>query len=137
MIDLSKYSKSVYLKASDLTQPRTKVRIHHATEASVGTPAEEKVVVTYTTPMLKPHIMNKTNLEALVEKFGPDETTWAGKVIVLVKTTAMYNGKLVDAIRLEFPPQPVTPAPVAAQPALTAGAEVSLEESNSAGEDLT
>jgi hypothetical protein len=137
MIDLSKYSKSAYLKASDLTQARTKVRIHHATEESVGTPAEEKVVVTYTTPMLKPHIMNKTNLEALVETFGPDETTWAGKVIVLVKTTAMFNGKRVDAIRLEFPAQPVVAAPIAAQPTPPAGAEFPPEEADAAAEDLT
>jgi hypothetical protein len=137
MIDPAKYSKSRYLKASDLKHPRTRVRIHSVAEELVGTPGEQKVVVTYTTPTLKLHAMNKTNLEALVEHFGLDETTWPGKVVILVKTTAMYNGKLVDAIRLEFPPQPVTPAPVAAQPALTAGAEVSLEESNSAGEDLT
>src|SRR5262249_21242292 len=73
MIDLQKYRKAAYLKASDLTATRTKVRILSVGEEEIGTPAETKVVLHFTSDQVKPMVCNYTNLVTLVEAFGPDE----------------------------------------------------------------
>jgi hypothetical protein len=109
MIDPQRYRKATYLRASDLTATRTKVRIHSVGEEEIGTPPETKVVLHFTTPKLKPMSCNYTNLVTLVEGFGPDEQQWIGKVIILFKTKAFFQGKNVDAIRIEIPPQPAGP----------------------------
>lgn len=92
MIDPAKFRKSAYLKASDLVAARTRVRIHVVTQEEVGTPSEVKVVLQYTTTTLNPHVINYTNLVTLVEGLGSDETTWPGKVIILVKAKANFQG---------------------------------------------
>src|SRR5262249_13788604 len=86
MIDPAQYRKAAYLKASDLQATQTRVRIHSVTEEEVGTPAELKVVLQFTSDKLKPLIVNYTNCVTLVEGFGTDEHQWIGKVIILVKT---------------------------------------------------
>jgi hypothetical protein len=117
MIDPNLYRKSAYMKASDLTTPRTKVRIAEVAEEEVGTPAETKVVLQFTTTTLKPKVCNYSNLVTLVEGFGPDETQWRGKVIVLVKTKVLFQGRLVDTVSIEIPPQPASPPPAPPSPA--------------------
>src|SRR5262245_53199554 len=102
MIDPEKYRKAAYLKASDLQAPQTRVRIHSVTEEEVGTPSEMKVVLQFTSDKLKPFILNYTNCVTLVEAFAADEEQWVGKVIVLVKTKTLFQGKTVDAIRIQI-----------------------------------
>jgi hypothetical protein len=111
MIDPEKYRKAAYLKAADLPGRRTRVCIHSVGEQQIGTPSELKLVLQFTSDKVKPMVCNYTNTVTLVDAFGPDEQTWIGKIIILLKTKAMFQGKNVDAIRVEFPPQPVTPDP--------------------------
>src|SRR5262245_14248024 len=122
IINPEKYRKTQYLKAADLANLRTKVRIHSVTEEEVGTPAETKLVMQFTTATLKPMVLNFTNVDALVKHFGPDGTKWTNRVVVLLKTTAVFQGRVVDAIRLEFPPEP---AAEVAPPAAPAAATIS------------
>jgi len=124
MIDPEKYRKAAYLRAGDLTATRTRVRIHSVGEEELGTPSELKLVLQFTSPLLKPMVCNYTNTVTLVEAFGADEHQWLGKTIILFKTKAMFQGKNVDAIRIECPPQappvaaasPPAPAPAPAPP---------------------
>jgi hypothetical protein len=127
MIDLQKYRKAAYLKASDLTATRTKVRILSVGEEEIGTPAETKVVLHFTSDQVKPMVCNYTNLVTLVEAFGPDEQQWLGKVIILFKTKALFQGKNVDAIRIVIPPQPAAPSP-SAPPVSGAAVSTAQEE---------
>jgi hypothetical protein len=113
MIELTKYKNSRYLKASDLTAPRTRVKIHSVAEEPVGTPPENLIVVTFGTAKLKPLVCRYTKLEALVTGLGQDETTWAGKIIDLVKVKVPMQGKLVDSIAIEVPVQPEPPVALA------------------------
>ena len=113
MINPEKYRKAAYLKASDLLATQTRARIHTVIEEEVGTPAELKVVLSFTSDKLKPFIVNYTNCVTLVEGFGADEHQWVGKVIILVKTKTLFQGKSVDAIRIQCPPQA---APAIASP---------------------
>src|SRR5215468_10275557 len=96
LIEPQRYRKAKYLRAADLTHPRTKVRIHSVTEEEVGTPAEMKLVMQFTTATLKPMVLNFTNVDALVKHFGPDGTKWSNRTVVLVKTTAVFQGRVVD-----------------------------------------
>jgi hypothetical protein len=128
MIDPEKYRKATYLKAADLTAMRTKVRIHSVTEEEVGTPSEVKVMLQFTNATVKPLVVNYTNVVTLVEGLGKDETTWPGKVIILVKTKANFQGKVVDAIRIEVPLQPApAPLPPPADPAPPSAASPAAE----------
>jgi len=112
MIDPNDYRKSKYLKASDLTAARTKVRIGNVGKEEFGSPPELKVVLSFTTASLKPRVVGYTDLVTLVEGFGPDERTWSGKLIVLFKTKVLFQNKLVETLRIEIPPQPAaSPAP--------------------------
>lgn len=114
MIDMTKYGNSSYLKAADLTAPRTRVKIHGVTEEPIGSPPRNWLVLIFTTKKLNPLILKPTKLRAIVAGFGLDETTWIGKVIDLVKVKTTYNGGLVDSISIEIPPQPEPPPAVAA-----------------------
>ena len=106
MIDLNKYRKSAFLKAADLTATQTRVRIQSVGEQEIGTPAERKVVLQFTSPTVKPLVCGVEKLEALIAGLGCDETRWLGAVILLVKTRRPFNGKIVDSIMIEVPPQP-------------------------------
>src|SRR5262245_39060225 len=117
MIDPEKYRKAAYMKATDLPAPQTRVRIHSVTEEEVGTPAEVKVVLVFTADKLKPLILNYTNCVTMVEGFGADERQWVNKVIVLVKTKTLFQGKTVDAIRIQIPAQPAPPIATPPPPA--------------------
>jgi hypothetical protein len=112
MIDLTKYKNSRYLKASDLTGQRTRVRIKAVVEEPLGNPPENLIVLMFATDKLKPLVCRYTKLEALVTGLGPDETTWAGKIIDLVKVKVQMQGKMVDSIAIEVLVQP-DPSPVA------------------------
>jgi hypothetical protein len=108
MIDITKYRKSNYLRASDLTARRTRVRIQSAGEEEIGATGEQKIILQLTTATLKPLICGPEKLEVLVAAFGADETTWSGKVIVLVKTKRRVKNQIMDSIMIEVPPQPPT-----------------------------
>jgi hypothetical protein len=115
MINPEKYRKSLYLRASDLVALRTKVRIDGVGEEEVGSHGEVKIVLRFTTPTLKPLPCGYEKLQALVAGLGGDETKWPGAIIVLVKTKRLFQGKMVDSIVIEVPPQPPT-VPAAAPP---------------------
>jgi len=121
MIDMTKYSKSRYLRATDLTASRTPVRIRSVTEEPVGNPPEEWPVLRFTTAKLNPLVLRKQRLEAVVEGLGLDETQWVGKVIHLLKVRITMNGKPTDSIQIFVPPQPTSPPP---PPVVTAPVEV-------------
>jgi hypothetical protein len=136
MIDLNKYRKSAFLKAADLTATRTRVRIQSVDEEEIGTPAERKVVLHFTSPTLKPLACGVEKLEALVAGLGYDETRWPGAVIVLVKTRRPFNGKIVDSILIEVPPQSrgsaepesSPPPPPAAAVSATTESEIAIQD---------
>jgi hypothetical protein len=128
-MDATKFQTSKYLKPSDLTHTRTTVKVNTVTAEEIGTPVEEKLVLQYTSPALKPHVVNATNLKFLINAFGADTDVWRGQVIVLFKTTTLFKGETRKTIVMELPrgpvvapapspvAVPVTPAPVDSDPA--------------------
>lgn len=93
-----------YLKAQDLPQPRvmTITGCHQATMPD-GT---SKPALSFQNEQQQ-LIMNKTNAFCLAEWFGDDTTAWTGRQIELYATTTSFSGRMVPAIRVRLPQQPM------------------------------
>lgn len=100
---------SNYLKAADLQGRRALVLISHIEMEDVGD--EGKKPVLHFQGKDRGLILNKTNAAMLVEICGTPETDqWRGVGIVLYPTRVDYQGKRVDAIRIDYPQEQVTQA---------------------------
>lgn len=103
---------STYLKAADLSGRRALVTISHVKMEDIG---DDHKPVLYFAGKDKGLVLNKTNANAITEITGTDETDgWRGKTIVLYVAKVDFQGKRVDAIRVDYP-QTAT-APVAPPP---------------------
>lgn len=104
MIDRSRFSKSSYLRANDLTHQRTSATIADVREEEIGPDKDRKLVIKFSQDSgLAPSPCNMDRLDTLLAALGPDESTWIGKTVVLVKCKTRYAGQLVDSYRFEIP----------------------------------
>lgn len=100
---------STYLKAADLNGKQVMVRISHVAMEDIG--GEHKPVV-YFQGSEKGLVLNKTNSTAITEIAGTEETDdWAGVRIMLYSTKVDFQGKRVDALRVDVPPKGKRAAP--------------------------
>lgn len=108
---------STFLKAADLSGRRALVTISHVTMEDIG---DEHKPVLFFAGKEKGLVLNKTNANAITEITGTDETDgWRGKAIVLYVAKVDFQGKRVDAIRVDYP-QTATQAPVPPPPPVSA-----------------
>lgn len=105
-----------YIKASDLQGKRVTVVIEDVRMEDIG--GEQKPVIHFRGKD-RGMVLNRTNANAIADILGSDETDdWGGKAILLYPTRVDFQGKRVDAIRIDAAPpsrQPA-PAPRPAQP---------------------
>jgi hypothetical protein len=107
---------SEFLKAADLNGKAIRVTIDTVTTEKVG---EDRKPVLHFVGKDKTLVLNKTNANRLVEATGTDETDeWSGWSITLYPCKVEYQGKRVDAIRVDdrpgsSRPPAKRPAPVA------------------------
>lgn len=103
-----------YIKAADLQGKRVVVTIDHVQMEDIG--GETKPVIHFRGKE-RGMVLNRTNANAITDIVGSDEMdAWTGKVILLYPTRVDFQGKRVDAIRVDAAPpshQPVPPPPVA------------------------
>jgi hypothetical protein len=93
---------SKYLKANDLKGNRVSVTMSHVDYETI---AEERKAVLFFRGKEKGLVLNKTNASMIVELTGTTETDdWAGHRVVLYPTRVDYQGKRVDAIRIDAAP---------------------------------
>jgi hypothetical protein len=115
-VKLSDAFPSNFLKAADLQGRRVIATISHVTFEDIGKP------VVYFKGKEKGLVLNKTNGNMIAEVTGDDDTdNWSGVSIVLYPTRVDFQGKRVDAIRVDKPepgqrqaapaPPPPPPAP--------------------------
>jgi len=72
-------------------------------------------------------VLNKTNQVFLEERLGDAPNRWIGASVVLLRSTTLYQGKPVPALKLIealAPPPPVSPPPPPAAPAGEPGDDV-------------
>jgi hypothetical protein len=102
---------SKYLKASDLGQLRPVVVIDAVRMESIGDDEDKPVV--HFQGKAKGLVLNKTNANMIAEITGSQETEhWRGRRIALYASKTDYQGKRVDCVRVDYPPQGAgTPTP--------------------------
>ena len=91
---------SNYLKAEDLQGRKV-----HVVIASVGFEQinGEDHLATYFRGKQKSLILNKTNASYLASAISDETDNWAGQEIVLYPAKVNFQGRMVDAIRVEMP----------------------------------
>src|SRR5690242_16780983 len=93
---------SDYLKAADLNGKAIRVSIDTVTVEKIG---EDQKPVLHFIGKDKGLVLNKTNSARIVEAVGSDETDdWSGWSIVLYPCKVDFQGKRVDAIRIDDRP---------------------------------
>jgi len=93
--------KGNYLAAADISnkQPYT-VNMLDVVQAVIGDAKEIKNVLNLQ-GLEQGLVLNKTNAQAIVDLYGPETSSWAGKNIALVVRIVEFGGKSVPAIRIE------------------------------------
>lgn len=107
MANINDVFPSKFLRAADLGHATPVVTIDRAPIEVVG---EDRRIVVYFTGKDKGLVLNKTNANAIADIVGSEDTDdWSGKRIKLVKAKVDYQGKRVDAIRVEEAPRASEP----------------------------
>lgn len=99
---------SNYVKAQDLQGRTVTATIADCRMEDFG--GEEKPVL-YFQGKEKGLVLNKTNASAIVSAYGDETTAWAGRPVELFVARVMFQGRMVDGIRVRVP------APAAPEPA--------------------
>ena len=107
---------SKYLKAADLQGKRVNVTIANVALENIGD--DEGKAVVYFQGKDKGMVLNKTNANMIVEIAGTEETNdWRGVTIALFTARVDFQGKRVDAIRVDLPAKPAAAAKAPEPPA--------------------
>lgn len=98
---------SKYVKAADLNGREVQCIISHVKIEDVG--GEEDKPVLYFKEKSKGVVLNRTNATAIAMKYGDDTDDWNDKPILVYPDTTMFQGKMVDCIRMRVPALPASP----------------------------
>lgn len=100
------YFPSRYLKAEDLHEAHVTGTIVSCGAELVGQPPkqEERLVLGFKEPYLKPLVMNKVNCEAVAKIAGDDDPeSWIGQKITVYASETTFGGKTVPCVRVKAP----------------------------------
>ena len=117
---------SNYLKASDLNGRAVRVTIESVSMEKIG---DDRKMVLHFVGKDKGLVLNKTNANRIVEAVGSDETDdWEGTRITLYACKVDFQGKRVDAIRVDDRPGSTTLPPKVRAAAERAASPVDEDE---------
>ena len=102
---------SQYLRAADLQDRPVRVVMDHVVLEEIG--SEQKPIL-YFRDKEKGLVLNKTNANAIAQRYGDDTDGWTEGEIELFPTVVDFQGKSVDAIRVRIPRAPAVARPAAA-----------------------
>jgi len=112
-MDINTAFPSKFLKAADLKGRRVQVVIAEVSMQDVGDKTEGDKPVVYFEGKEKGLVLNRTNSTSIAElsndSFETDD--WVGTTIVLFSTKVDYQGRRVDAIRVDMPANTPTSRP--------------------------
>ncbi len=95
------FYKSTYLKAGDFPEDADPI-VDRVEGELVGQEKELKPVL-YLRGVERGIVLNRTNFDALAHGYGDDTDGWRSKPVIVTVKAVQYQGKTVDAIRLEVP----------------------------------
>jgi len=106
---------SKYIKAADVKAKPIVAVISHLAQEAVGQGADQKEKHVLYFENGKPLVLNRVNWDMLEEAFG-DSDDWPGHKVKLYSARTMFQGKFVDAVRVQaIAPKPA-PKPVQSVP---------------------
>ncbi len=111
---------SQYLKVTDLQGRRVTVTMRMVSMEDVG---DGQKPVLYFANKEKGLVLNKTNATEIADRYGPNPSAWTGHVIELYPARVDFQGRKVEAIRVNAylqqsgQPQQQAPIPQYHQPA--------------------
>ena len=116
-MDINAAFPGEFLKAADLQGRQAAVVIDRVEMQKVG---DDHKPVAYFQGKDRGLVLNKTNANIIADMYGSETNQWVGQRIVLYSARVEYQGKLVDAIRVQhpsaaqawMPPQAPPPPPV-------------------------
>ena len=99
---------SKYIKAADLQGREIKKNIAKvAIEDVGGADNPEDKPVLYLVGTTKGIVLNRTNAMAIAAKYGDDTDDWADKEVVVYPDQTLFQGRMVDCIRIRIPAAPL------------------------------
>ena len=107
-MDINTLFPSDYLKAADIVQPRV-MTIRAIKLEEIGQDRTHKPVLFFNEET-RGLVMNKTNGAMIAHTYSNETDSWLGKQVELHVEPVQFQGRVVDAIRVRVPDQPVTPA---------------------------
>ena len=110
-MDMTQFLAGAYLQASDIPQP-TYLQIARVETAQMqdGGGIKVKPVLVFTDN--RKAVLNKTNTTSLAASFGNNSELWIGRTVLLRAEHAMFQGRMVPALRF-YPAQQQATAPAA------------------------
>jgi hypothetical protein len=90
-----------YYKAADLGGSARRATIAGCEVEDLGE-GEHKPVLRFVDKP-KGVVLNRTNAEILASLLGPETTAWVGREIELYPDKTMFNGRMVDCLRVRVP----------------------------------
>lgn len=104
-MNASELFPSKYLKKEDVKEPVTLVISHITVETMEGGGSgEQKPVIYWTDPDMKPMVLNRANATTLTQAYGDDSDSWTHQPVTLfADESVMYMGKRVGGIRMRIP----------------------------------
>jgi hypothetical protein len=91
---------SKYMKASDLNGSEQVMKIAGCYMEEVGADKDEKPVL-YFENQQKGLVLNRTNSDRLVHRYGDDTAKWEGGHVRVYSELVSYQGKQIEGIRLQ------------------------------------
>lgn len=91
---------SKYLKVADLKGRAFKMKITEVVQETIG---DDLKLVAYFDKGEKGLALNKTNATVIASKHGDDTDDWANADIELYPDKTMFQGSMVDCIRVRLP----------------------------------
>lgn len=118
-MNVNDIKQSKYIKAADLQGQERTLTISNVVMENVGREdAPENKAVVYFQGAQKGMVLNITNLDALTVAYGEETDLWIGKPVTLFTVRVMFQGQMVDGLRVRAPSAPAQhiPDPLAGPP---------------------
>ena len=110
-MDINAAFPGAYLKASDLKGKHVSITMDRVEMKEVGDGLKP---VLYFVGKEIGFVLNKTNGSIISEMYGPETDDWHGKTVKLYPARVEFQGKIVDAIRVQLvDPKAVSQEPLA------------------------
>ena len=109
---------SKFIKADDVKSKAIIAVISHVAQEKVGQGQDQKDKLVLHFENEKSLVLNRTNWTSLEDAFG-DSDDWGGHKVKLYAARTQYQGKMVDAVRVQ---------PIAAKPAPKAEEEAPFND---------